>query len=58
MRASYLGEHLPTNSTAEVSRLAAQPRCKLEITAIKEDPRKTPREDLGRGEPRLRISTA
>jgi len=32
--ASYLGSHLPTTTTVEVSRLATHPRCKLEITAI------------------------
>ena len=32
--ASYLGGHLPTTTTVEVSRLATHPRCKLEITAI------------------------
>ncbi|HYB42946.1 MAG TPA: RidA family protein [Candidatus Methylomirabilis sp.] len=32
--ASYLGDHLPTTTTVEVSRLATHPRCKIEITAI------------------------
>ncbi|PYM19819.1 MAG: hypothetical protein DMD78_23470 [Candidatus Rokuibacteriota bacterium] len=32
--AQYLGGHLPTTTTVEVSRLATHPRCKLEITAI------------------------
>ena len=32
--ASYLGEHLPTTTTVEVSRLATHPRCKIEIAAI------------------------
>ena len=32
--ASYLGSHLPTTTTVEVSRLATHPRCKLEISAI------------------------
>ena len=32
--ASYLGDHLPTTTTVEVSRLATHPRCKLEISAI------------------------
>jgi 2-iminobutanoate/2-iminopropanoate deaminase len=32
--ASYLGAHLPTTTTVEVSRLATHPRCKLEISAI------------------------
>jgi enamine deaminase RidA (YjgF/YER057c/UK114 family) len=32
--ASYLGGHLPTTTTLEVSRLATHPRCKLEIAAV------------------------
>jgi enamine deaminase RidA (YjgF/YER057c/UK114 family) len=32
--AQYLGGHLPTTTTVEVSRLATHARCKLEITAI------------------------
>ncbi len=32
--AEYLGGHLPTTTTVEVSRLATHPNCKLEITAI------------------------
>ena len=32
--AAYLGDHLPTTTTVEVSRLATHPRCKLEISAI------------------------
>lgn len=32
--ASYLGEHRPTTTTVEVSRLATHPHCKLEISAI------------------------
>jgi enamine deaminase RidA (YjgF/YER057c/UK114 family) len=32
--ASYLGHHLPTTTTVEVSRLATHPRCKIEISAI------------------------
>jgi 2-iminobutanoate/2-iminopropanoate deaminase len=32
--AEYLGQHLPTTTTVEVSRLATHARCKLEITAI------------------------
>ena len=32
--AKYLGQHLPTTTTVEVSRLATHARCKLEITAI------------------------
>ena len=31
---AYLGGHLPTTTTVEVSRLATHPRCKIEITAI------------------------
>src|SRR2546428_10972464 len=32
--AAYLGGHLPTTTTVEVSRLATHARCKLEISAI------------------------
>lgn len=32
--AAYLGEHRPTTTTVEVSRLATHPRCKLEISVI------------------------
>ncbi|MEK7701939.1 MAG: RidA family protein [candidate division NC10 bacterium] len=32
--ARYLGGHLPTTTTVEVSRLVTHPRCKLEISAI------------------------
>ncbi len=32
--AEDLGQHLPTTTTVEVSRLATHARCKLEITAI------------------------
>jgi len=32
--ASYLGTHLPTTTTVEVSRLATHARCKIEISAI------------------------
>ena len=32
--AEYLGGHLPTTTTVEVSRLATHPRCKIEISAI------------------------
>ena len=32
--AAYLGGHLPTTTTVEVSRLATHPRCKVEITGI------------------------
>jgi 2-iminobutanoate/2-iminopropanoate deaminase len=32
--AAYLGGHLPTTTTVEVSRLATHPRCKIEISAV------------------------
>jgi 2-iminobutanoate/2-iminopropanoate deaminase len=32
--AAYLGDHRPTTTTVEVSRLATHPRCKIEISAI------------------------
>ena len=32
--ASYLGDHLPTTTTVEVSRLATHANCKVEISAI------------------------
>ena len=32
--AAYLGGHLPTTTTVEVSRLATHARCKIEISAI------------------------
>jgi enamine deaminase RidA (YjgF/YER057c/UK114 family) len=32
--ASYMGDHLPTTTTVEVSRLATHARCKVEIAAI------------------------
>lgn len=32
--AAYLGDHLPTTTTVEVSRLATHPRCKVEISVI------------------------
>ena len=32
--AQYLGGHVPTTTTVEVSRLATHARCKIEITAI------------------------
>jgi enamine deaminase RidA (YjgF/YER057c/UK114 family) len=32
--AAYLGGHLPTTTTVEVSRLATHARCKVEISAI------------------------
>lgn len=45
--AKYLGGHLPTTTTVEVSRLATHPRCKLEIAAV-----------AVRGEPRRAASRA
>jgi len=43
--AQYLGDHLPTTTTVEVSRLATHARCKLEISAIAvvDDVRAAPR---------------
>jgi enamine deaminase RidA (YjgF/YER057c/UK114 family) len=41
--ASYLGGHLPTTTTVEVSRLATHARCKLEISAIAVVPARRPR---------------
>lgn len=32
--ASYLGGHVPTTTTVEVSRLATHPRCRVEISVI------------------------
>ena len=32
--AAYLGDHLPTTTTVEISRLATHARCKIEISAI------------------------
>jgi enamine deaminase RidA (YjgF/YER057c/UK114 family) len=32
--AAYMGDHLPTTTTVEVSRLATHARCKIEISAI------------------------
>ena len=32
--AEWLGGHLPTTTTVEVSRLATHPNCKIEISAI------------------------
>src|SRR3989338_9113213 len=32
--ADYLGDHLPTTTTVEVSRLATHPPCKVESSAI------------------------
>ncbi len=49
--AHYLGGHLPTTTTVEVSRLATHPRCKLEIAAVAVQP-------AVRGEPRLAASRA
>lgn len=44
---AYLGMHLPTTTTVEVSCLATHPRCKLEISAIAVVP--TPRSAPARG---------
>jgi 2-iminobutanoate/2-iminopropanoate deaminase len=44
--AEYLGGHLPTTTTVEVSRLATHPNCKVEISAIAvadSEPSLTPR---------------
>ena len=41
--ARYLGGHLPTTTTVEVSRLATHRRCKLEISAIAVTDAETPR---------------
>jgi len=41
--AAYLGGHLPTTTTVEVSRLATHARCKLEISAIAVMPARRPR---------------
>jgi enamine deaminase RidA (YjgF/YER057c/UK114 family) len=44
--AEYLGGHLPTTTTVEVSRLATHPNCKIEISAIAvtdSEPSVTPR---------------
>lgn len=41
--AEYLGDHLPTTTTVEVSRLATHARCKLEISAIAVAPARRPR---------------
>jgi len=41
--ASYLGDHLPTTTTVEVSRLATHANCKIEITAIAVTGARTPR---------------
>ena len=46
--ASYLGDHLPTTTTVEVSRLATHPRCKIEISAIAVVDAPAPRRARGR----------
>jgi 2-iminobutanoate/2-iminopropanoate deaminase len=53
---SYLGGHLPTTTTVEVSRLATHPRCKLEISAIAVVPprRSTPARSPRRARARAR----
>jgi enamine deaminase RidA (YjgF/YER057c/UK114 family) len=53
--ASYLGDHLPTTTTVEVSRLATHPRCKIEISAIAvADSRPARRRGAGAARPRKR----
>src|SRR5262245_40293227 len=52
--ASYLGAHLPTTTTVEVSRLATHPRCKIEISAIAVADPTPPR---SRGRQRARSAT-
>jgi len=52
--ASYLGDHLPTTTTIEVSRLATHPRCKLEISAIAVVDAAPPRRARGRTAGRAR----
>jgi len=56
--AEYLGSHLPTTTTVEVSRLATHARCKIEISAIAVADT-TPRRRRGRGagRPRARRRT-
>jgi 2-iminobutanoate/2-iminopropanoate deaminase len=46
--ASYLGDHLPTTTTVEVSRLATHPNCKVEIAAIAVADAPRPRAGAGR----------
>jgi enamine deaminase RidA (YjgF/YER057c/UK114 family) len=50
--AAYLGDHLPTTTTVEVSRLATHRRCKLEISAI------AVADAPGRARPRRRAARA
>ena len=45
--AEYLGPHLPTTTTVEVSRLATHANCKIEITAIAVDGRRDEWRELG-----------
>ena len=53
--ATYLGDHLPTTTTVEVSRLATHARCKIEISAIAvADAGARPRRRPGRGAGRAR----
>src|SRR5499433_3206401 len=52
--AAYLGPHLPTTTTVEVSRLATHPRCKIEISAIAVADPTPPR---SRGRQRARSAT-
>ena len=46
--AAFLGEHLPTTTTVEVTRLATHARCKLEISAIAVVPGQRARTRSGR----------
>ena len=57
--AEYLGAHLPTTTTVEVSRLATHARCKIEISAIAvadtaPRPRRRPGRAAGRARARRR----
>jgi 2-iminobutanoate/2-iminopropanoate deaminase len=52
--ASYLGSHLPTTTTVEVSRLATHARCKLEISAIAVVPARASANRRRRRRPRSR----
>ena len=56
--AEYLGAHLPTTTTVEVSRLATHARCKIEISAIAvADAAPRRRRARGAGGPRARRRT-
>jgi enamine deaminase RidA (YjgF/YER057c/UK114 family) len=53
--ADYLGDHLPTTTTVEVSRLATHARCKIEISAVAvADSAAGPRRRPARGKGRAR----